>query len=145
MSYIVDPRNPDIIVASSYQRRRHVWVLINGGPGSGIHKSTDRGKTWTEVKAGLPGDHMGKIGLAGAPSAPDTMYAIIEANDDEKGVYRSTDFGSNWTKQSSYMTTSPQYYNELVRRSAQSGSTLCAQHVHDEIGGRRQDLCAAVG
>ena len=112
--FIVDPRNPDVIIASTYQRRRHVWVLINGGPGSGIHKSTDRGKTWTEVTAGLPKDHMGKIGIASAPSAPDTVYAIIEANDDERGVYRSTDFGSNWTKQSSYMTNSPQYYNELV-------------------------------
>lgn len=112
--FIVDPRNPDIIVVSSYQRRRHVWVLINGGPGSGIHKSTDRGKTWTRISAGLPSDHMGKVGIANAPSSPDTIYAIIEANEDERGVYRSTDFGSNWTKQSSYMTTSPQYYNELV-------------------------------
>ena len=112
--FVVDPRNPDVIVASSYQRRRHVWVLINGGPGSGIHKSTDRGKTWTEITAGLPSDHMGRVGLAGAPSDPDMIYAIIEANEDEKGVYRSTDFGSNWEKRSSHMTTSPQYYNEIV-------------------------------
>jgi len=112
--FVVDPRNPDVITASSYQRRRHVWVLINGGPGSGIHKSTDRGKTWTEISAGLPQDHMGRIGLAGAPSNPDMIYAIIEANDDERGVYRSTDFGSNWEKRSDYMTTSPQYYNEIV-------------------------------
>jgi photosystem II stability/assembly factor-like uncharacterized protein len=112
--FVVDPRNPDIIVASSYQRRRHVWVLINGGPGSGIHKSTDRGKTWTEISVGLPSDHMGRIGLAGAPSDPDMIYAIVEANDDEKGIYRSTDFGSNWEKRSDYMTTSPQYYNEIV-------------------------------
>ena len=112
--FVVDPRNSDVIVASSYQRRRHVWVLINGGPGSAIHRTTDGGKTWNKVSAGLPSDHMGRIGLAGAPSDPDVIYAIIEANDEEKGVYRTTDFGSNWTKQSSYMTSSPQYYNELV-------------------------------
>jgi photosystem II stability/assembly factor-like uncharacterized protein len=113
--FVVDPRNPDIIVASSYQRRRHVWVLINGGPGSGIHKTTDGGETWNRVEAGLPSkDHMGRIGLAMAPSAPDMIYAIIEGSDDEKGVYRTTDFGTNWEKRSGHMTTSPQYYNELV-------------------------------
>jgi len=113
--FVVDPRDSDTIVASSYQRRRHVWVLINGGPGSGIHKTTDGGETWQEIETGLPADdHMGRIGLAGAPSNPDMIYAIIEANDDEKGVYRSTDFGATWTKQSDHMTTSPQYYNELV-------------------------------
>ncbi len=112
--FVIDPDNLDHIVASSYQRRRHVWTLINGGPGSGIHKTTDGGETWTEITAGLPSDHMGRIGLANAPSAPKTIYAIIEANAKEKGVYRSTDFGQNWHKQSSYMTNSPQYYNELV-------------------------------
>lgn len=113
--FVVDPRNTDVIVASTYQRRRHVWVLINGGPGSGIHKTTDGGETWSEVSAGLPSkDHMGRIGLAGAPTAPDTIYAIVEANDEERGVYRSTDFGGSWHKQSGHMTTSPQYYNELV-------------------------------
>ena len=49
-----------------------------------FHKSTDRGKTWTEISTGLPGDHMGRIGLAGAPSDPDMVYAIIEASDKEK-------------------------------------------------------------
>ncbi len=112
--FVVDPNNPDTIVASSYQRRRHVWVLINGGPGSGIHRSTDGGATWSEVSSGLPGSNMGRIGLAMAPSATNTLYAIIEANDKDKGVYRSLDFGQTWHKQSSYMTNSPQYYNELV-------------------------------
>ena len=112
--FVVDPRDHDVIVASSYQRRRHVWVLINGGPGSGIHKTTDGGKTWNRISTGLPEDHMGRIGLAGAPSHPDMIYAIIEANDEEKGVYRSADFGENWEKRSEHMTTSPQYYNEIV-------------------------------
>ena len=50
---------------------------INGGPGSGIHKTTDRGQSWTEVKAGLPSNQMGRIGPAGAPSDPNMLYAII--------------------------------------------------------------------
>ena len=112
--FVVDPADSDVIVASSYQRRRHVWTLINGGPGSGIHKSTDGGQTWTEIEAGLPGDHMGRIGLAAAPSLPERIYAIVEANDEERGVYISHNFGDSWSKQSGYMTTSPQYYNEIV-------------------------------
>jgi photosystem II stability/assembly factor-like uncharacterized protein len=112
--FVVDPANPNTIVASSYQRRRHVWTLINGGPGSGIHKTTDGGKTWSQIKAGLPSDNMGRIGLAMAPSAANMLYAIIESNDKDKGVYRSQDFGQTWEKRSGHMTTSPQYYNELV-------------------------------
>ncbi|MEP5763682.1 MAG: glycosyl hydrolase [Halieaceae bacterium] len=112
--FVVDPRNFDNIVASSYQRRRHVWVLINGGPGSAIHKTSDGGKSWQKISAGLPKDNMGRIGLAGAASAPDMIYAIIEGSKEEQGVYRSTDFGNNWEKRSSRMTSSPQYYNEIV-------------------------------
>lgn len=112
--FVVDPSNPDVIVATSYQRRRHVWTLINGGPGSGIHKTTDGGKTWSRVTSGLPSDNMGRIGIAMAPSSPNTLYAIIESNDKDKGVYRSQDFGQTWQKRSGYMSSSPQYYNELI-------------------------------
>ena len=112
--FVVDPENPNNIVATSYQRRRHVWTLINGGPGSGIHKTTDGGKTWSKVTSGLPTDNMGRIGIAMAPSSPNMLYAIIESNDKEKGVYRSTNFGQTWSKRSGHMTSSPQYYNEIV-------------------------------
>lgn len=112
--FVVDPHNFDNIVASSYQRRRHVWTLINGGPGSDIHKSTDGGKTWKKLSKGLPSKDMGRIGLAMAPSAPNTLYAIIEGDKKEKGVYRSTDFGESWEKRSSYVAGSPQYYNEII-------------------------------
>ena len=111
--FVIDPANPDVIVASSYQRRRHVWTLINGGPGSAIHKTNDGGKTWRKITEGVPEGELGRIGLAAAPTAPATLYAIIEADEKEQGVYRSTDFGESWEKRSDRMTTSPQYYNEL--------------------------------
>lgn len=111
---LVNKDNPDEMIASSYQRRRHVWTLINGGPGSGLHKTTDGGKTWKKLTQGLPASEKGRIGLAAAPSQAKTVYAIIEANDKDKGIYRSDDFGKTWTKRSSYMSSSPQYYNELV-------------------------------
>jgi len=111
---LLHPDNPDLLLASTWQRRRHVWTLINGGPGSGVHRSTDGGETWTEITAGLPGEDMGRIGLAFAPSRPDTVYAIIETDDEGEGVYRSTDFGASWEKRSSYVAGSPQYYNELI-------------------------------
>ena len=112
--FVVHPDDHDMIVASSYQRRRHVWVLINGGPSSGIHRTTDGGESWAKVTAGLPGTEMGRIGLAGAPSEPGMIYAIIEGTDEDQGIYRSGNFGQSWEKRSGHMTSSPQYYNELV-------------------------------
>ena len=111
--FVIDPGNPDVIVASSYQRRRHVWTLINGGPGSGIHKTTDGGISWYKVAGGLPAGDLGRIGLAAAPSEPNMIYAIIEADKKNKGIYRSNDFGESWDKRSDHGTSSPQYYNEL--------------------------------
>jgi photosystem II stability/assembly factor-like uncharacterized protein len=111
---LMDPRDPDVLYASAYQRRRHVWTLINGGPESGIYKSTDAGATWTELEKGLPEVDMGKIGMAMSPANPDVIYAIIEAQRDEGGVFKTTDRGATWEKVSDYTSRSPQYYNELV-------------------------------
>ncbi len=111
---LMDPRNPDVLYAAAYQRRRHVWTLINGGPESGLHKSTDAGKTWTEINAGLPEVDLGRIGLGLAPTAPDTLYAIVEAAQGESGFFRSTNRGQSWEKRSDHVSNSPQYYQELV-------------------------------
>ncbi len=111
---VMDPRDPDVIYAAAYQRRRHLWVLIDGGPGSGIYKTTDGGQNWTELKNGLPTVDMGRIGLAIPPKAPDTVYAIVEAADGKGGFFRSTDRGASWDKMNDAVTSSPQYYNEIV-------------------------------
>ncbi len=109
----MDPRDPDLLYAAAYQRRRHVWTLINGGPESGIYKSTDGGETWRELTEGLPDVDMGKIGMDISPVDPDVVYAIIEAQRDEGGFFRSTDRGETWEKMSDYVSGSPQYYNEI--------------------------------
>jgi len=110
----MDPRDPDVLYASSYQRRRHVWTLIDGGPESAIYKSTDAGANWRKLTEGLPKVDMGKIGLAVSPANPDYIYAVIEAQRDKGGTFRSTDRGESWTKMSDYVSGSPQYYNELI-------------------------------
>src|SRR5581483_1149691 len=110
---VLDPRNPDVLVAASYQRRRHVWTLINGGPESAIHRSTDGGATWTKMKAGLPTEDLGRIGLALAPSNPDIVYAIIESIDQKGGIFRSTDFGITWERRNEF-DQQAQYYAHLV-------------------------------
>jgi len=109
-----DPRDPDVLYASSYQRRRRVWTLINGGPESAIHKSTDAGKTWRKITKGLPEVDMGRIGLGVSPVNPDIVYAIIEAADGKNGFFRSVNRGESWEKRSGYKTFSAQYYNEIV-------------------------------
>lgn len=112
--FALHPDDSDVIVASSYQRRRHVWTLINGGPGSGVHKTSDGGKTWRKISGGLPDGDLGKIGISAAPSEPTMLYAIVEADAAGRGTYRSTDFGESWEKRSGYAAGSPQYYQELI-------------------------------
>ncbi|MBT8320562.1 MAG: glycosyl hydrolase, partial [Eudoraea sp.] len=76
---VMDPRNPDVLYASTFQRRRHVFTYIGGGPGSGMHKSEDGGNTWKEINKGLPKTMLGRIGLAISPANPEYLYAIVEA------------------------------------------------------------------
>ena len=110
---VFDPRNPDVLYATSYQRRRHVWALVAGGPESAIYKSTDAGRTWRKIVRGLPGVDLGRIGLAVSPQKPEVLYATVPASWGESGFYRSNDRGENWQRMSDYITTDPQYYQEL--------------------------------
>src|SRR5438067_2014132 len=99
---VIDPSNPDTLYAASYQRRRHVYAVINGGPESAIYKSTDAGPTWTKLTKGLPKENLGRIGLAIPRQHPKTLYAVVEAARKEGGFFRSTDAGANFEKMGKY-------------------------------------------
>ncbi len=109
---LLDPRDPDTIYAAAHQRRRHVWTLVGGGPESAIHKSVDGGKTWRKLDSGMPKGDIGRIGLALSPQNPDVVYAIVEAEADQGGFFRSTDRGESWEKRSGH-STSGNYYTEI--------------------------------
>ena len=117
---VMDPADPETLYAASYDRLRKPWTFQLGGPGSGIHKSTDGGRTWTKLSNGLPGGILGRIGLTISPKNPKTLYAMIE-NANKPGmsaedrwkeivdgkssqgmidgeIYRTDDAGSTWRK-----------------------------------------------
>jgi photosystem II stability/assembly factor-like uncharacterized protein len=110
---VLDPRNPDVLLSAAYQRRRHVWTLIDGGPESALYKSTDGGATWNKLKSGLPSENMGRIGLAVSPVNPDIVYATIESIDKKGGIFRSPDFGATWERRSEH-DDQAQYYSHVV-------------------------------
>ncbi|MBM3297632.1 MAG: hypothetical protein FJY83_08535, partial [Candidatus Aminicenantes bacterium] len=115
---VLDPRNPDVVYAATYDRLRRPWTYHIGGPGSRIHKSNDGGRTWAVLQEGLPGGHLGRIGLAVYLRNPDILYACVEnvnkpgMSDEERWkeilegrssagmidgqVFRSEDGGRSW-------------------------------------------------
>ena len=113
---LIDPRNPNILYAASWQRHRNVAAYIGGGPGTAIYKSLDGGETWKKLKSGLPSGNVGKIGLAISPINPDVIYAAIELERRKGGIYRSENLGESWTKMSNTVSggTGPHYYQELI-------------------------------
>jgi photosystem II stability/assembly factor-like uncharacterized protein len=110
---VIDPSNPDVVYASAYQRRRHVFTLIDGGPESAIYKSTDAGATWNKLKSGLPSVDMGRIGLAISPADPNVVYAAVEAADGKGGIFRSSDRGANWERRNEF-DQGAMYYARIV-------------------------------
>jgi photosystem II stability/assembly factor-like uncharacterized protein len=94
-----EPGNPDVVYASLWHTRRPPWNVYPAamGPGGGVWKSTDGGRSWKPLTAGLPADP-GKIGLAVAPSRPNRVYAEVDAKGGAGGLYRSEDRGESWTR-----------------------------------------------
>ncbi len=111
---VMDPRNPNVLYAAAHQRRRHVFTYIGGGPQSTIYKTENGGDTWVKSATGLPANDIGRISLSISPANPEIIYAMVEtAGDGGGGVYKSTNGGANWTKQSGYFTAG-NYFTHVI-------------------------------
>ncbi len=106
----MDPESPDTLYAALYQRRRRAYGFAGGGPGSGIHRTTDGGDTWTKLGGGLPEGDTGRIGLNVYRRDPRIVYAIVENR--EGGVFRSEDKGLTWERMSD-TNPRPMYYSQI--------------------------------
>ena len=95
---VMDPRDPNVLYATMWQAQRTPWTLIDGGPGSGLYKSTDGGAHWTNLShnPGLPHGLLGRMGVSVAASHPNIVYAIIQAK--HGGVFRSANGGKTWQR-----------------------------------------------
>ena len=92
----IQPGNAKVLFAAMWEFRRYPWTLVDGGPSSGIYRSTDGGDTWKKLSKGLPEGPLGRIAVAVAPTNPNHVYALVAA---KRGMlWQSTDLGDTWTE-----------------------------------------------
>ena len=94
----MNPANPDELYAAMWRAERKPWTMISGAAEGGVYKSSDGGDSWNKLTNGLPRGLTGKIGVAVSPANPNRVWAIIEAEDPEIGLYRSDDAGASWAR-----------------------------------------------
>ena len=113
----MDPTNPNILYASMWEFRRTGWSFNSGGEKSALYKSVDGGKTWNKIHNGFPEGKLGRLAIAIAPSSPNILYTVIEAEKQEqKGLYKSLDGGDSWTQSNNDfgITVRPFYFSRIV-------------------------------
>ncbi len=114
---VMDPKDPATLYASMWEFRRTGWSFSSGGSNSALYKSTDGGATWDKIHNGFPEGDLGRLGIAVAPSNPNVLYTVIEAEKDErKGLYRSDDAGKSWKQLNNDfgITVRPFYFSRIV-------------------------------
>lgn len=107
----MDPHNRQVLYAAAYQRRRAPWGYNGGGPGSGLYKTSDGGRTWAKLAGGLPDGTIGRIGVAVWRKDPRVVYATVEHRTNG-GTYRSGDAGTTWRKVNT-LNPRPMYYSKI--------------------------------
>lgn len=113
---VMDPNNPNKLIAAMWEHRRKPWTFKSGGEGSGLYITVDGGENWKKLTEddGLPKGNLGRIGIAIAPSDPKRVYALIES--EKNALYRSDDGGYKWSKvsdKSKEIGNRPFYYSEI--------------------------------
>ena len=107
----MDPRDPDVLYAATFQRERRYYSFLGGGPEGGVFKSVNGGNDWMKLTGSLPKGPVGRIGLAVCRSQPDTLYAAIVAPNG--GIFRSDDRGASWERRTPEVSTH-WYYGQIV-------------------------------
>ena len=114
----LDPHNPRILLATTWQARRNFWSINSGGPDCGIWRSTNGGDTWSDISTnkGLPDGTLGKIGVTLSPAKAGRAWALVEAEFRKRGLYRTDDYGDTWEKVSSNpdLAWRPWYYMHVI-------------------------------
>ena len=112
---VMDAGNPKVLFAAMWQAQRYPWKLDDGGPGSGIWRSTDGGDTWTRLTKDMPKGPIGRIALAVAPSNPQRVYALMETRRGNGLLFSSNDMGDSWSRVSENynLDVRPFYFSRL--------------------------------
>ena len=112
---VMDPTNPNKLIAAMWEHKRDPWFFKSGGEGSGLYMTHDGGANWKKIteEDGLPKGELGRIGVAIAPSEPNVVYALVEAK--KNALYKSTDGGFTWKmiNKKSDIGNRPFYYSEI--------------------------------
>jgi photosystem II stability/assembly factor-like uncharacterized protein len=112
---VMDPQNPNKLIAAMWEHKRDPWFFKSGGAGSGLYITHDGGENWKKItdKEGLPEGELGRIGVAIAPSDPNVVYALVEAK--KNALYKSTDGGFKWNmiNDKEGIGNRPFYYSEI--------------------------------